>query len=84
MDQFRPQVWGGSHVLCWVLLKQLTSITELLPEGPNRLGFFLPSSEDGSGYSFRKFVFSSYLEFRKIDKFHKPSDSECYASSSEH
>jgi hypothetical protein len=37
---------------------------------------FLPSPENRNRSSFRNFVFSSYLEFRTIDKVHKPSDSE--------
>jgi hypothetical protein len=34
------------------------------------------STEDGSRSSFRKFVFSSFLEFRAIHKAHELSDSE--------
>jgi hypothetical protein len=44
--------------------------------GTNRVGAFLPTPEDGNRSSFRNFVLSSYLEFRMIDKGHKPSDSD--------
>jgi hypothetical protein len=36
----------------------------------------LPSAVDGNRSSFRKVVFSSYFEFRTIDKVQKPNDSE--------
>jgi hypothetical protein len=52
-------------------------------KGPNRGGNFLQSPEYGNRPSFRKIVFSSYLEFWTVDKSHKPSDSECYTPSSE-
>jgi hypothetical protein len=32
---------------------------------------------------YRNIVFSSYLEFRTLDKVHKPGDSECCTPSSE-
>jgi hypothetical protein len=35
------------------------------------------------GSTFRKVVFSSYLELRTLDKIHNPSDSWCYAPSLE-
>jgi hypothetical protein len=43
---------------------------------PARVGISFPSHEDGSRSSLRNVVFSSYLEFRTLDKVHKPSDSE--------
>jgi hypothetical protein len=54
-----------------------------LSKGPNTAGVFYPSSENGKRPSFRNVVFSSYLEFRTIDKVHKPSDFVCYTQSSE-
>jgi hypothetical protein len=42
--------------------------------GPNRVVVFLPSPEDGNRSSFRNVVFSSYLEFRTIDKVQIPSN----------
>jgi hypothetical protein len=47
-------------------------------KGPNRVGVFLPSPEDGNEFSFRNVVFSSYFEFRTVEKVHKPNDVECY------
>jgi hypothetical protein len=40
-----------------------------LYKGPNRVGVSLLTSEDGNGSSFRHgvFVFSSNLEFRRMD-----------------
>jgi hypothetical protein len=35
-----------------------------------------PSPEEGSRSSFRNVVFSSYLDFRDVDKVHKSSESE--------
>jgi hypothetical protein len=43
---------------------------------PLRKSDSLPSPEDGNRSSFRNAVFSSYLEFRALDKGEKPSDSE--------
>jgi hypothetical protein len=54
-----------------------------LSKKPNRVGVSLPLSEDGHRPSFRKAVFSSYLELRTVDKVQTPSDSECYTPSSE-
>jgi hypothetical protein len=51
-------------------------------EGPNG-GVSFPSPEDSNRPSFRNVVFSSYLKFRMMDKFHKPCDSECCTSSPE-
>jgi hypothetical protein len=50
--------------------------TLALSNGPSRVGVSFPSPEDGSRSSFRNVVFSSYLEFRTMDKVQKPSDSE--------
>jgi hypothetical protein len=47
--------------------------------GSNRAGVSFPSPEDGNTSSFPEVVFSSYLEFRTMDKVNKPSNSECYA-----
>jgi hypothetical protein len=46
-----------------------------LSKGPTRLDASLPSPEDGNRFSFGNVVFSSYLEFRTMDKVKKPSDS---------
>jgi hypothetical protein len=51
--------------------------------GPNRVGVFLASPEDGNRFSFRNVVFSSCFEYGTMDKDHKASDSECYILSSE-
>jgi hypothetical protein len=50
---------------------------------PNGVGISLPSPEDGNRSSFRNVVFSRYLEFRTMDKVHKPSDLECCTPLSE-
>jgi hypothetical protein len=47
-----------------------------LSKGPNRVGIYLPSPEDGKRSSFPEVVFSTYLEFWTMDKVHKPGDSE--------
>jgi hypothetical protein len=54
-----------------------------LSKEPSRVGVSLSSPDDGNRSSFRNLVFSSYLEFRTIDKVHNPSYSECYTTSSE-
>jgi hypothetical protein len=43
-----------------------------LSKGPNRVGVSPPPSEDGNKSSFRNIVFSSYLEFRAMNKSRKP------------
>jgi hypothetical protein len=45
-----------------------------LSKGPNRVSVSLASLEDGKRSSFRNVVFSTYLEFRTMDKVHKLSD----------
>jgi hypothetical protein len=47
--------------------------------GPNRVDVSFLSPENGNRYSFRNVVFYNYLEFRTMDKVHKPNDSvpEC-------
>jgi hypothetical protein len=40
------------------------------------------ASEDGNISSFRKAVFCSHLNFRTLDKVHKPIDSKCQTPSS--
>jgi hypothetical protein len=47
-----------------------------LSKGPNEVGISLPSPEDRNRSSFRNTVFSSYLEFRTIDKVQKHNNSE--------
>jgi hypothetical protein len=54
-----------------------------LSKGPNRVGVSLPSLEDGNRYSLGHNVFYSYVDSQTLDKVQKPSDSECYTSSSE-
>jgi hypothetical protein len=54
-----------------------------LSMGPNSLGVFLLSPEDGNRFSFWNVVFSSYLEFMTMDRVHKHSDSDCCAPLSE-
>jgi hypothetical protein len=59
------------------LLCHRTQLLKLpLSEGPNRISVSVPSPEEGN------FVFSSYLEFRPMDKIHEPKVSESYAPSS--
>jgi hypothetical protein len=53
----------------------------LLSKGSIRVGVFLSSPEDGNRHSFQNVVFYSSLEYRTMDKFHKPNDSECYTPS---
>jgi hypothetical protein len=40
------------------------------------VGASLPSPVEGNRFNFRNLVFSSYLEFRTLDKVHETSDSE--------
>jgi hypothetical protein len=49
-----------------------------LPKGPNRVGTFVTSPEDGNRSSFWNDVFSNYLEFRTMDKVQKLSSSDCF------
>jgi hypothetical protein len=58
-----------------VLVQWLMSV---LSKGPNRVGVSLPSPEGRNRSSFRNVVFSSYLEFRKIDEVYKHIDSESF------
>jgi hypothetical protein len=46
-----------------------------LSEGPNRVGISLHSPGDGNRFNFRRVVFSSYLEFRTMNKVQKPRNS---------
>jgi hypothetical protein len=50
-----------------------------LSKGPNRVGFSLPSPEDGNQYSFRNIVCSmnTYLELLMMDIVQKHRYSEC-------
>jgi hypothetical protein len=44
-----PQVKGRRHLLCWVPLKVMVQWLRLaLSKGPNRVGVFLPSLEEGN------------------------------------
>jgi hypothetical protein len=54
-----------------------------LSKGFKRVGNSLFSPQDRNRYSSQSIVFSIYLEFRKMDKVQKTSDSEYYTSSSE-
>jgi hypothetical protein len=49
-----------------------------LSKGHNRLRGFLNSPEDGTWSSFRNVAFSSYSDFRMMEKVHKLSDSQKY------
>jgi hypothetical protein len=51
--------------------------------GPDWVGVSLPSPEDGNWSSFRNVVFSTYLEFRTMNKVHKPRDFKCCIPSPE-
>jgi hypothetical protein len=53
------------------------------PKGPNRVGASLLLPKDGLKSNLRKVVFTSYLEFRTMDKVQEPSDFECYTPPSE-
>jgi hypothetical protein len=53
---------GGIKHSFWSLRKKSVS------KGPNKVGVSLPSPEDGKISNFRNFVFSSYLEYLKMDK----------------
>jgi hypothetical protein len=70
-----PTLLGTSFHLQW--------LRSVLSKGPNGVGVFLPSNEDGYRPIFQNVLFSSCLEFRTMDKVHKPSDSECHIPSSE-
>jgi hypothetical protein len=48
------------------------------------VGDSLPSPKDENTSTFQNVVFNNYLEFRTIDKVHKPSYSRCYTPSFEH
>jgi hypothetical protein len=54
-----------------------------LSKGPKIVDASFPLPEEGNRSSFRNVVFSAHLDFWTMDKVHKPSDSECYAPSSE-
>jgi hypothetical protein len=47
-------------------------------KGPNWVDVSLPSREEGNWSSFQDVVFSSYLEFRTMDKVNIPSESGAY------
>jgi hypothetical protein len=80
------------ETLCWVPWIKLTSITviefspwlRLAPyKRPSRVDVSFHSPEDGNITSFRNIVYSSYLEFRTMDKVRKTSDSQCCTPKSE-
>jgi hypothetical protein len=50
-----------------------------ISKGPNGVDVFLPSPEDGNRSSLRNDVFSSYLQFKTMEKVQKPNDSEYFA-----
>jgi hypothetical protein len=52
---FHLQIRGGTHLLCWVPQKEVTSITGLSPPPP--------SPEYRNRFSFWNVVFSNYSEF---------------------
>jgi hypothetical protein len=61
------------------LLERVVQLLRLtLSKVPNNVGVFLLSPENGNRSSFRNVMFSSYLEFRALDKVQKPSDSEVH------
>jgi hypothetical protein len=70
--------WGvGDPLLSPLKSDNLNHWTQLThSEGPNRMGASFPSPEGGNRSSFRNVAFSSYLEFRTMDKVQKPSDSQ--------
>jgi hypothetical protein len=47
-----------------------------LPKGPNTVGVSLPSPEDGNRISFQNDVFSSYLEFQRMEESRNPMSVE--------
>jgi hypothetical protein len=51
-------------------------LNTVISKGPNTTGVSFLSPEDGNTPSCRNVLFSSYLEFRAMDKVHKSSDSE--------
>jgi hypothetical protein len=69
---------GGWFLVSWVQWLRLA-----LSKGPNWLGVLPPWPEDGNRSSFRKVVFSNFLEYQTMDKVQKPINSECYTPSSE-
>jgi hypothetical protein len=78
---FRSQGKGGRHLLCWVPWKELTAITESM--GLNRVDVSFQSPVDGNSPVSETVCVSSYFKFRTIDEVQKPSDFECYKTSSE-
>jgi hypothetical protein len=57
----------------------LSQRLRLVPsKGPNGAGVSVLSHEEVNRYSFRNVVFSSYLEFRIMDKVHIPRVSVLY------
>jgi hypothetical protein len=75
---FRVQVRVGRDLPCWAQL-----LRSAFSKRSNRLGVSIPSLEDGNRSNFRNVVCSAWLGFRTMNKIHKPSDSECYTTSSE-
>jgi hypothetical protein len=55
------------------LFEEVQWLRLALSKGPNRVGVSFPSPEDGNRSRFRNFLFSSCLQFRTMNKFHKPS-----------
>jgi hypothetical protein len=69
-------VWSVSTQRWRHLLRWISS------DGP-RVGVSFPSPVDGKRSSFRNVVFSSRLEFWRMNKVRETSNSECYRPSSE-
>jgi hypothetical protein len=69
---------SGIYIAVIILTWVVQSLRLALSNGPNRVGV---SSEDGNRSSFRNVVLFS--EYRTMDNVQKPSNSECYAPSSE-
>jgi hypothetical protein len=72
---------AGNHVFpsTWFILQPTrlcNGLTSALSKWLDRVNGSLLSLEEGTRSVFGKVVFSSYLDFRTMDKAHKPSDSE--------
>jgi hypothetical protein len=81
-----PCYVSWTHPVAWCLcslrhmMPVVVSLNVALSKGPNRAGVFLTLPEDGNRPGFRNSVFYSYVEFRKMDKVHSPSNSELNVS----
>jgi hypothetical protein len=74
---------GKRHLIQLLRANLNRPVIEVRVSGGRRVEVSLPSHEDGNRSGFRNVVFSSYLEFRTMDRVQNLSNSDCNTLASE-